>query len=66
MINASLISSGSKELRELLEWCALYMAVADQQFTQAEQNWVDVYFGQGTSERFIQQLSTIDWPQTLE
>lgn len=42
------------------------MAVADQQFTQAEQNWVDVYFGQGTSERFIQQLATIDWPQILE
>ncbi len=54
------------EFRELLELSSLYLAFADQQFTQAEQNWVDAYLGQGTADRFINQAATIDWQQTLD
>ena len=66
MINSTVISSSSMEFRELLELSSLYLAFADQQFTQAEQNWVDAYLGQGTADRFINQAATIDWQQTLD
>ena len=65
MINSTVINGCTPEFRELLELSSLYLAFADQEFTQAEQSWVDAYLGQGTSERFIGQVATIDWQQTL-
>lgn len=46
---------------KVLELCCLYLLSVDEQFTQAEQDWIDAKFGPQTSERFIQTLSTIDW-----
>jgi len=51
----------SPELQKVLKLCTIYLVALDEQFTQTEQDWVDNMFGPGTSQRFIQTMSTMDW-----
>jgi len=61
MLGANTIQNSSPELREFLELSCLYLAAADQQFTGAEQEWIDASFGHGTADRFAANFATIQW-----
>jgi hypothetical protein len=61
MLDTNTIQNSSPELREFLELSCLYLAAADQQFTGAEQEWIDASFGHGTADRFMASFATIQW-----
>ena len=48
-------------LVKVLELFSVYLVALDEKFSAIEQDWVDAKFGLGTSEKFIEIMSTMDW-----
>jgi hypothetical protein len=61
MLSANTIQNSSPELREFLELSCIYLAASDEQFSGAEQAWIDTTFGHGTADRFLADLANIQW-----
>jgi len=61
MLSANTIQNSSPELREFLELSCLYLAASDEQFSGAEQEWIDTTFGHATADRFLADLANIQW-----
>ena len=59
--DGGLFSLLEPDLQKVLELCCMYLVSLDEEFTPDEQNWVDDKFGLGTSERFINEMSGINW-----
>jgi hypothetical protein len=52
----------SDELNFVLGLCFVYMVAVDRKCSSAEQEWIDEHLGDGTSDRILKVLSSIDWP----
>ena len=59
--DGGLFSLLDHDLQKILELCCMYLVSLDEEFTPIEQDWIDEKFGPGTSERFINEMQTINW-----
>ena len=59
--DGGLFSLLDHDLQKVLELCCMYLVSLDEEFTPIEQDWIDEKFGPGTSERFINEIQTINW-----